>query len=87
MGSPGTWEAPSPSRQLPGGRYRVTNYRSAAEASIGHGSETPDATGIPPSEGNEARRDGRRGFGAPHTTGDAGEPTRGTPPREGGAGP
>ena len=28
------------------------------------------------------RRDGWRGFGAPHSTGDAGEPTRGTPSRE-----
>ncbi len=42
------------------------------------------ATGIPPSEGNEARRDGRRGVGAPHSTDEAGEPTRGTPWREGG---
>jgi hypothetical protein len=41
-----------------------------------------DATGIPPSEGNEVRRDGWRGFGASHSTDDAGEPTRGTPPRE-----
>src|SRR5512144_1738551 len=42
---------------------------------------------VPPSEGNEARREGRQGVGAPHTTCDAGEPTRGTPLREGGAGP
>src|SRR4051812_9313760 len=47
----------------------------------------PGAAGVPPNEGNEVRRDGRRGFGAPHSTCDAGEPTRGTPPREGGAGP
>src|SRR5580693_5685276 len=46
-----------------------------------------DATGIPPSEGNEVRRDGWWGVGASHSTDDAGEPTRGTPPREGGAGP
>ena len=37
---------------------------------------------VSPSEGNEVRRDGRQGVGAPHTTDDAGEPTRGTPPRE-----
>src|SRR3712207_104160 len=47
----------------------------------------PGATVVPPSEGNEARRNGRQGVGAPHTTDDAGEPTRGTPSREGGAGP
>src|SRR5882724_8279792 len=40
MGSPGTWEAPSSSRQIPGGRYRVTNSRPAAGVSGGHGSET-----------------------------------------------
>src|SRR3954452_14010699 len=39
-GSPGTWEAPSSSRQIPGGRYRVTNSRPVAGASGGHGSET-----------------------------------------------
>ena len=35
--------------------------------------------GYRPCEGNEARRDGRRGVGAPHSTADAGEPTRGNP--------
>src|SRR3954469_16371743 len=38
-GSPGTWEAPSPPRQLPGGRYRVTNSRPSAGAPGGPGSE------------------------------------------------
>src|SRR3954469_22959007 len=71
----------------PGRRYRVTNSRPVAEASGGRGSETSDATGIPPSEGNEARRDGRRGVGASNSTDEAGEPTLGTPWREGGAGP
>src|SRR3954449_7294156 len=63
-GSPGTWEAPSPSRKFPAGvpgdqlqalgrRIRRTRERNV------------DATGIPPSEGNEARRDGRWGVGAP----------------------
>ncbi len=41
---------------------------------------------VPPSEGNEARRDGRQEVGAPHRTCEAGEPTRGTPWRERGAG-
>src|ERR1700710_1625959 len=77
-GSPGTWEAPSPSRQVPAGapgdqlQARGRRTRRPRERTAG-------ATGIPPSEGNEARRDGRRGVGAPHTTVDAGEPTRGTP--------
>src|SRR3954453_13657199 len=48
----------------------------------GRRERNPGATAVPPSEGNEARRDGRRGVGAPHITCDAGEPTRGTPPRE-----
>ena len=45
-----------------------------------------DARVVSPSEGNEVRRDGRQGVGAPHSTVEAGEPTRGTPRREGGAG-
>lgn len=40
-------------------------------------------TVIPRTEGNEGTRDGRRGVGAPHSTDEAGEPTRGTPWREG----
>lgn len=40
-------------------------------------------TVIPWIEGNEVKRDGRRGVGAPHSTDEAGEPTRGTPWREG----
>ena len=35
---------------------------------------------------NEARQEKRQGVGAPHSTEEAGEPTRGTPWREGGAG-
>src|SRR3954452_5020775 len=31
------------------------------------------AARVPPNEGNEVRRDGRRGFGALHSTDDAGE--------------
>jgi len=42
------------------------------------------ATAVLPSEGNEARQEGRQGVTAPHCTGEAGEPTRGTPWREGG---
>ena len=41
---------------------------------------------VPPSEGNEARREGRQDVGALRSTDDAGEPTRGTLRREGRAG-
>ena len=42
---------------------------------------------VPTTRGTtEAGRDGRREVGAPHSTGEAGEPTRGTRWREGGAG-
>jgi hypothetical protein len=40
---------------------------------------------VSPSEGNEARRDGRSGVGASHSTDEAGEPFRGTRRREGDA--
>jgi hypothetical protein len=48
---------------------------------------TAGVTGIPPHEGDEVRRDGWRGFGASNSTVEAGEPTLGTPWREGDAGP
>src|SRR3954468_9101847 len=67
--------------------HRVTNSRPAAGRTRRPRERNAGATGVPPSEGNEVRREGRRGVGALHTTVDAGEPTRGTPPREGGAGP
>src|SRR5918995_1669242 len=72
----GTSRLEIPGHQLRacGGRPRRPRERNAG------------ATVVPPSEGNEARRDGRQGVGAPRTTWDAGEPTRGTPSREGGAG-
>ena len=41
---------------------------------------------VPPNEGNEVRRDEQRGVGALHCTEEAGEPPRGTPWRESGAG-
>ena len=34
---------------------------------------------VPPSEGNEVRRDGRQGVGASHSTVEAGEPDRRDP--------
>ena len=41
---------------------------------LASGGANPQVLGwSPPREGNEARGDGRRGIGAPHTTGEAGE--------------
>ena len=40
---------------------------------------------VSPSEGNEARREGRLGVGASRSIGETGEPFRGTPWREGDA--
>src|SRR3954452_13866851 len=54
-------EVPGDQLQARGRRIRRPRERNA------------DATAVPPSEGNEARRDGRRGVGGPHTTDDAGE--------------
>src|SRR5208337_3326945 len=84
-GSPGTWETlPSPSKCRP--ETRLTNSRWIhGSASGAGGGRTTDATMVSPSEGNEARRNGRQGDAAPHSTVEAGEPTRGTPSREGGA--
>ena len=86
-GSPRNLGGPDAFSVSPGRRYRVTNSRLAAGAPGGHGTETRVRPGYRRCEGDEARRDGRRGVGAPRTTCDAGEPSRGTPPREGGAGP
>ena len=78
-GFPRNLGGPAVSSVDPGRRYRVTNSRPAAGTSGGRGSETRMRPGYRPCEGNEARRDGRRGVGAPHSTADAGEPTRGNP--------
>lgn len=81
-GRPGTWEVlPSPScvRVVARGQDQALRCGSAAE-----GANT-EPTAVPPSEGNEARRNGRQEVGAPRSTDEAGEPTRGTPWREGGA--
>ena len=86
-GFPRNLGGPAVSTVNAGWRYRLTNSRPVVGALDGHGSETRVQPWYCPREGNEARREGRQGVGAPHTTDDAGEPTRGTPSREGGAGP
>jgi hypothetical protein len=85
QGSPGTWETPlspprfparEPEDQLPGAPGRASSV---------DGSKVTTHTVVSPSEGNEARREGRWGVGASHTIGEAGEPFRGTPWRKGDA--
>ena len=79
---PGTWETlPLPSRKAAGD----TAYQLPIDPRLrvrGRGGRTTDATMVSPSEGNEARRNGRQGVAAPHSTVEAGEPSRGTPGRE-----
>ena len=82
---PGTWETlSSPSSKAAGD----TAYQLPIDPRLrvrGRGGRNTDATMVSPSEGNEARRNGRQGVAAPHSTVEAGEPPRGTPSREGGA--
>ena len=68
--------------EVPGDQLQARGRRTRRS-----GERNTGAAEVPPSEGDEARWDGRRGVGALHITRDAGEPTRGTPLREGGAGP
>ena len=84
---PGTWETlPSPQKSSGLGAGRPKPRPAGARCSATCGSEKTGAAAVPPSEGNEARRDGRQGVAAPRSTGEAGEATRGTPWREGGVG-
>ena len=82
---PGTWETLSfPSSQAAGD----TAYQLQIDPRLrvrGRGGRTTDATMVSPSEGNEARRDGRQGVAAPHSTVEAGERPFRTPWSEGGA--
>jgi hypothetical protein len=84
-----TLQEPGRSRRLyskaPAGAAGGNVSRPRAAAPRGSRSEQASARVVPPSEGNEARRDGRREVGAPHGTEEAGEP-RGTLWRDGGAG-
>ena len=76
---PGTWETLSfPSSQAAGD----TAYQLQIDPRLrvrGRGGRTTDATMVSPSEGNEARRNGRQGVAAPQSIVEAGEPSRGTP--------
>ena len=60
-GSPRTWEILSSPRPIPGGSYRVTNSRPRRWYSSAEERKERVPTEVPPSEGNEARWDGRQG--------------------------
>src|SRR3954471_17509885 len=81
LGGPSIFSADT-RREVPGDQLQARGRRIRRPRE-----RNTDAAGIPPSEGDEARREGWRGVGASNSTYEAGEPTRGTPPREGGAGP
>jgi len=64
---------------------RITNSLMPTIVRRDRREQTTTHTVVSPSEGNEARRDGRLGVGASHRIEEAGEPSRGTPRREGDA--
>jgi hypothetical protein len=64
---------------------RVTNSPMPTISRRDRWEQTTTQPVVSPSEGNEAKRDGRWGVGASHTIDEAGEPFRGTPWREGDA--
>jgi hypothetical protein len=69
-----------------GRRYRLTNSRLIRSLRPRlAGTNKWDATLVSPSEGNEARRDGRQGVAASHSSVEAGERPIRTPWSEGGA--
>ena len=76
---PGTWETlPLPSSKAAGD----TAYQLPIDPRLrvrGRGGRTTDATMVSPSEGNEARRNGRQGVAASHSTVEPGEPSRRDP--------
>ena len=76
---PGTWETlPLPSSKAAGD----TAYQLQIDPRLrvrGRGGRTTDATMVSPSEGNEARRNGRQGVAASHSTVEPGEPSRRDP--------
>lgn len=86
------------SRAIPGnpGRFVVSTSKQAVGGPLTKPQAQAGCSGpawersnrsavVPPSEGNEARWDGRRAIGAPHSTDEVGEPSQGTPWMEGGA--
>ena len=82
---PGTWETLSfPSSTAAGD----TAYQLQIDPRLrvrGRGDEPRTQRWYRQAKETKARRNGRQGVAAPHSTVEAGEPTRGTPSREGGA--
>lgn len=80
-GSPGTWEAPPfPSEEPTGGDRREEQNPPAPGGVRPAGwNEKSVQRMVPLSEGNETRRDGRRGVGSSHSTEEAGESRPGRP--------
>ena len=85
QGSPGTWETQPSPPQFPAREPEQQLPDARGYASLTDGNKHMMQTVVSPSEGNEARRDGRLGVGASHSTVEAGEPVQGTRRREGGA--
>jgi hypothetical protein len=85
QGSPGTWETQPSPPQFPAREPEYQLPGAPGRASSAEGSKPTTHTVVSPSEGNEARRNGRLGVGASHTIDEAGEPPRGTPWRKGDA--
>ncbi len=86
-GSPGTWETLSfPFFTSGVGGVGRNNLRAHGLASGPMGDTNTGARMVPPSEGNEARRNERQGVGVPRSTAEPGEPSQGTLGREGGTG-
>jgi len=82
VGFPGTRETSSLPPELPvggPGKYKPRFLRGGARAKE---SEHRTPRTVPPNEGNEVRRDGRRGVGASHSTVEAGGTTPGDPVEE-----
>ena len=79
------WELGRPCRLHRAGRTEIPAHQlrfDPRSRDRGRWGRTTVAAVVSPSEGNEARRDGRQGVAVPHSTVEAGEPTRGTPWRE-----
>jgi hypothetical protein len=74
-GSSATWEALSLHGQSPGEDTGLPTSGTCSRVSL-YLYRNRNATVVPPSEGNEVRRDGRQGFGAVRSTNEHGEHIR-----------
>jgi len=72
-GPPGTWEARTSPREDPAGDRSPSPGPPPPASSVADGNEEAARREVGPSEGNEARHEGRAGVGADHTTEEASE--------------